>query len=346
MGTDEADRDPGQVTGSVAGDALSLAAARLHAGEPVALATVMETWGSAPVPVGGRLAIFADGTFEGAVSGGCIDGEVITAAEDALLDGRTRALAYGVDDATARSAGLPCGGRIRILLEPLQGANDALYASRLVEERRKRRHVVVAIRLGDGVRALYVEGEDIPDPFAETVARGASAIVTDAHGETFVHVLRPAPRVVIVGATQMAQSLVALARTVGYDAVVVDPRTAFATPRRFPATRLYPEWPQDALPAIGLDSRTAVAVLAHTDHIDDAALITALRSGAGYVGALGSRRNHARRIDRLRKAGLDEGLIARIRAPIGLAIGAKTPAEIALSVIAEIVAVLGGNEAA
>ncbi len=344
MGTSESEHDG--TSDAFVGDTLSLTAARLRAGEPVALATVMETWGSAPVPVGGRLAIFADGTFDGAVSGGCIDGEVIAAAEEALADGRTRALAYGVDDDTARSAGLPCGGKIRILLEPLHGHNDALYVTRLLEERRARRQLVVATRLGDGMRALYVAGEDIPEPFAEPAARGASTVVTDALGETFVQILRPGPRVIVVGATQMAQSLVALIRTVGYDAVVVDPRTAFATPRRFPGTRLVPEWPQDALPAIGLDSRTAVAVLAHTDHIDDAALIAALRGAAGYVGALGSRRNHARRVERLRKAGLEESLIARIRAPIGLAIGARTPAEIALSVIAEIVAVLGGNEAA
>lgn len=325
-------------------DPLGLVAARLAAGESVALATVMETWGSAPVPVGGHLVIFADGSFEGAVSGGCVEAEVIAAADDVLADGRMRTLAFGVDDATACAAGLPCGGRIRVALERLEPAAAGLVELMLAE-RRARRRLVVALRLQDGMRAFYTDGEDMPAAVAAQAAKGTSGIVTDTHGETFVHVQRPAPRIIVVGAAQIAQSLVALARVVGYDVIVVDPRSAFATTSRFPDVRIVPEWPQDALPAIGLDAHTAVAVLAHTEHIDDAALITALRAGAGYVGALGSRRNHANRVARLAKAGLDAESIARIRAPIGLAIGAQTPAEIALSILAEIVAVLGRPEA-
>lgn len=323
-------------------DCLDLAHQHLIAGETVALATVIETWGSAPVPVGGRMAIFADGSFEGAISGGCIEGDVIMEAAEFAPGTDPRVLAYGVDGERARAAGLPCGGRIRVLLEALTAADTGYLAAR-VSAQRERRPLVVATRLADGMRALYGADEDMPAAIAAQAAREQGGVITDALGETFIDVQMPAPRIVIVGATQVAQSLVALARAMGHQTIVVDPRTAFATVSRFPDTRLSLQWPQDALPAIGLDKRTAVAVLAHTDHIDDAALITALQSAAGYVGALGSRRNHARRVARLRQAGVSEALIGRIRAPIGLDIGARTPAEIALAVMAEIVAVLAGR---
>jgi xanthine dehydrogenase accessory factor len=156
----------------------------------------------------------------------------------------------------------------------------------------------------------------------------------------FVEVWNPKPRLLVVGAVHAAQELVPLARAAGYDVVVIDPRTAFSTSARFPDTTLRQDWPDEAVPALAPDRRTAILTLTHDPKIDDPALVAALRSEAFYIGALGSRRTHAKRIERLKEAGFDDAAINRIRGPVGLAIGARTPVEIAISIMAEITAVL------
>jgi xanthine dehydrogenase accessory factor len=156
----------------------------------------------------------------------------------------------------------------------------------------------------------------------------------------FIEVWNPRPRLLVVGAVHTAQELVPLARAAGYDVVVIDPRTAFSTSARFPDTTLRHDWPDEAVPALAPDRRTALLTLTHDPKIDDPALVAALRSEAFYIGALGSRRTHAKRIDRLKEAGFNEAEISRIHGPVGLAIGARTPVEIAISIMAEITAVL------
>jgi xanthine dehydrogenase accessory factor len=158
----------------------------------------------------------------------------------------------------------------------------------------------------------------------------------------FVHALLPPPRIVLIGATHIAQVLAELVRLTGFQALVVDPRTAFAAEQRFPGVQLITEWPQDALPVLKLDPYTAVAALAHVGHIDDEALKLACVSECFYVGALGSRKNHAKRTERLAAAGLTADQIARIASPIGLDLGASTPPEIALAIMAEILRHLRG----
>ena len=159
-------------------------------------------------------------------------------------------------------------------------------------------------------------------------------------GSLFVEVWNPKPRLLVVGAVHTAQELVPLARSAGYDVVVIDPRTAFSTSARFPDTTLRHDWPDEAVPALAPDRRTAILTLTHDPKIDDPALVAALRSEAFYIGALGSRRTHAKRIERLKEAGFDDVTLGRIRGPVGLAIGARTPVEIAISIMAEITAVL------
>jgi len=159
-------------------------------------------------------------------------------------------------------------------------------------------------------------------------------------GTVFVEVWNPRPRLLVIGAVHTAQELVPLARAAGYEVTVIDPRTAFATPARFPNTTILNDWPDDIVPALAPDRRTAILTLTHDPKIDDPALIAALRSDAFYIGALGSRRTHAKRLERLQEAGFDAATLARIRGPVGLAIGARTPVEIALSIMAEITAVL------
>jgi len=174
----------------------------------------------------------------------------------------------------------------------------------------------------------------------QALADDHSGLIETSTGPVFVEVWNPKPRLLIIGAVHIAQSLVPLARMAGYDVTVIDPRTAFGSAARFPDVTLLNDWPDEALPRLAPDRRTAILTLTHDPKIDDPALTLALRSTAFYIGALGSRRTHGKRVERLREAGFDESAINRIRGPVGLAIGARTPAEIAISIMAEITAVL------
>ena len=310
----------------------------------VAVATIVDTWGSAPVPVGGQMVIASDSRFEGSVSGGCVEGEVITEAMELLEEGgKPKALAYGVEDETAWRVGLPCGGRIRVHVQRLEGPVDRSFLDTAVAARSKREALIVDTDLTSGTRRVFARHEaGQADDIARRFLSGQSGIVPGESGERFVQALLPPARVLIVGATHMAQSLAAFVREVGYDVTVIDPRTAFAAPARFPGVTLVTDWPQDALPRLGLDPYTALAALSHVGHIDDEALKLAVASECFYIGALGSRKNHAKRTERLLAAGVSEAQIARIRCPIGLDIGAATPPEIAASVLAEIIRHLRG----
>jgi xanthine dehydrogenase accessory factor len=213
--------------------------------------------------------------------------------------------------------------------------------ARLNAARRERRAAVVVTNLSSGESRLIVEGDDYgSDPsaseIAERLATGASGAAPD--GGAFFTVHLPAIRLVLIGAVHVTQSLAPMASLAGFDTVVVDPRTAFASPERFPGATLLAEWPQDVLPRLGLDRFTAVATLTHVPDIDDPALSAALKAGCFYVGALGSRKSHAKRLDRLRARGFGDAELAALHAPIGLAIGARSPGEIAVSILAEVVA--------
>ena len=311
----------------------------------VALATIVETWGSAPVPVGGQMAIAADGSFAGSVSGGCVEGEVITEAMEALDGGPPRTLAFGVEDETAWRVGLPCGGKIRVFVEPLSGNTGSAYAERLAAARSAREALVVRTRLADGDRQIVTRDKASPgSDLARRFLSGVSNVEANSDGETFVHARLPPARILIIGATHIGQILAEFVRLSGFTPIVVDPRTAFAAEARFPGIELITEWPQDALPKLQLDPYTAVAALAHVGHIDDEALKLACRAECFYIGALGSRKNHAKRTERLLAAGLTQAEIDRIRSPIGLDLGATMPPEIALSVMAEILRHLRGTK--
>ncbi len=312
----------------------------------VALATVVDTWGSAPVPVGGQLAIAADGRFEGSVSGGCIEGEVITEAEEVLSDGRPRTLEFGVADETAWRVGLPCGGQVRVFIERLSKEEGAAYLDRALHADARREALLVRTRLSDAHRELFEKtARDVLPEVAARLRSGESKLLKTPEGEVFLHAMLPPARIVVIGATHIAQVLCELARMSGYGITVVDPRTAFASQERFRGVTLHADWPQDVLPRIGLDPYTAVVVVAHVSHIDDEALKIALKSNCLYIGALGSSRNHAKRRQRLLEAGLTEAEFARIKNPIGVDIGAQTPAEIAVSIMAEVILAVRGAKA-
>jgi len=323
----------------------------LAEGRRVALATVIETWGSAPQPVGSQLAIDGQGNFLGSVSGGCVEGAVIAEAADVLLSAKPKTLQFGVEDGTAWTVGLACGGTIRIFVESLEagrGSDAHGVLHRLVSDIAARRKVALVTELATGARSLAHSpddlGQDLVPALEDAFRRDRSVALEGSAGEIFIKIFSPTTRLVVVGAVHVAQALVPMARALGYDVVIVDPRTAFATEERFGDVRILHDWPDEAFAAIGLDASTAVAVLSHDAKIDNMALISALRSDAFYVGALGSRKTHAKRVESLLQAGVATADIERIHAPIGLDIGAQGAAEIALSIIAEIAAVQRGKD--
>lgn len=308
----------------------------------VALATVVSTWGSSPVPIGGQLVVGPNGQFEGSVSGGCVEAEVITEAADVLTQGRPRLLEFGVAEDVAWKSGLPCGGAISIYLEPLQLHQDASYLDRILTARGARMSLAVLTTLATGERRLFESREPMPAEIASCLHLGESRLLDLGNGQAFLHTLTPPVRLVIIGATHVGQVLAGLATRIGYDVVIVDPRTTFASPERIGGIMTLTDWPEISLKALGLDPRTAVVALTHAAGLDDDALSAALRSDCLYIGALGSKKTHAKRLERLRAAGFVDPELARIRAPVGLAIGAKGPAEIAVSILAEIVKVARG----
>lgn len=327
----------------------------LQNGEEIALATVIQTWGSSPRGVGAKMGITASGKMTGSVSGGCVEGAVVEVGQQVLETRRPQLLHFGVADDTAWEVGLACGGTIDIFVQPLdvelfQQLRDVLETSQTAAN-------VTIIRgpdavLGDGL--VWGEEHTTSGPFDDelldsTVAAARFAlsehksqrlILPGGKIEVFAEVIAPADMLVIVGGVHISIALAKLAKVLGYRTVIVDPRRAFGNPERFAhADQLIQSWPDDALRSLHLSHASAVAVLTHDPKLDDPALLVALPGPAFYVGALGSKTTQAKRRARLLEAGLTEAQLDRLHGPIGLSIGAKTPEEIALSIMAEIVSV-------
>lgn len=312
-------------------DIPEIALAWHRAGRGAVLATVVETWGSAPRQPGSQLVVAGDGAMMGSVSGGCVEGAVVTEAEEALRDGQSRLLTFGVSDETAFAVGLACGGTIRVLVEPVgQGLSEEMLAT-LVAARAARQPLAYTVNLEDWTRRLRATGED-----ALADARLRSDKAGREEDGRFIAPHNPPLRLVVVGAVHIAQPLVQMARACGYDPVLIDPRGAFGSAERFPGEKILEDWPDEALTALHPDARMAVVTLTHDPKLDDPAIRIALRAPVFYLGCLGSTRTHAKRLDRLRAEGFSEAEIARIHAPVGLDIGAKSPAEIAVSIMAQI----------
>ena len=304
----------------------------VDAGRQVALATVVKTWGSAPRPVGAQLVIDGEMAFEGSVSGGCVESAVIFEAVEAMRDGTCRILSFGVSDDSAFEVGLACGGEIEVMVEPVgHGQGPTVEELRaLVAARAARRPVVWEVNTATWARRLLER--DTSDADLEERFRTDRSVREDG---VFRGVHNPPLRLVLVGAVHIAQPLVQMAKLAGYDVVLSDPRDSFASASRFPDETFLEGWPDEALEAFGLDARTAVVTLSHDPKIDTPALQVALGSEAFYIGALGSSRTHAKRVAALGEAGLSADRIARIDGPVGADIGAVSPAEIAVSIMAE-----------
>jgi xanthine dehydrogenase accessory factor len=303
-----------------------------QAGHKLTLAFVIQTWGSSPRQAGSIMLIRDDHHIEGSVSGGCVEGAVIEAALAAQVSGTGKHLDFGVADETAWNVGLSCGGSLAVLVCPIadQGI-DAGTLTRTAAQSRARETVCFALNIHTGKIEPTLP---IPADLTE------SQIYNDTH---FIFIQPPTARLIVVGGVHIAQHLVPMARRIGLDVTLIDPRSAFANEARFIECNIIADWPETALKTMTLDARTAMVTLTHDPKIDDDALIPALYSDLFYIAALGSRRTHEKRVERLSVAGCDATRIARIHAPAGLDIGSKHPADIAISILAELIATRNGT---
>lgn len=315
----------------------------LAQGRPVAEAIIVEATGAAPVPIGGRMIIAGEEDFQGSVSGGCVEADVIAAALDVMATGKPETITFGIADEVAWRSGLPCGSTIRVYIRPLSAHNAALFTDVSAAVSRDRRPRVVATFLEDGSSTAYVQDANLPVEVAAVLQTGISRLIASPSGETFLHALTPPPRIVVIGATHVAQVLQHMATAIGYDIVIIDPRSAFTSETRFGADTAITGWPESKLAGFANDTFTAIVTLTHVGHIDDDALKIALRANCRYIGALGSRKTHAARAARLKAAGFSDAEIERIHAPVGLDIGGRAPGEIAVSILGQIVAAFNGK---
>ncbi len=285
-----------------------------RAGRPSALAVVTKAWGSAPRPQGSLMAINADGDFVGSVSGGCVEGAVVTETLALLRSGGVNSLDFEVSDDDARRTGSVCGGRLTVFVAPVI---DSLLASleALINPQAETGASVLIINLNDGISSVSANANVEPPQFAR--------------------LFTPPLRLLIVGAVHIAQALTTMAAAADYAITIIDPRDGWATAERFPGVAIDKRWPSDAISGLAPDKRTAIVTLSHDSKLDDPALAEAVGGPAFYIGALGNPRTHAARLERLKALGLSDQAAARIHGPIGLRIGAKTPAEIAISILAE-----------
>ncbi len=325
-------------------------------GEQIALATVIETWGSAPRQVGAKLAVTLGGGIAGSVSAGCVENAVIEEALACIRSGQPRLLTFGVSRDTALSVGLTCGGTITVFVEPFT-AYEGIYAS--LKARLDAREPLGVIGVLEGPPEIlnrkllvcadgHTEGDlELPSlrtPMIQAVLDrlpGQPGGLIEPGGlQLFVDIIPRLPRLVIVGAVHIAEFLVPMATLAGFEITLVDPRSAFATPERFPrVAAINKHWPDEALTSLKLDDDSYVVVLAHDAKLDDPALRVALASPARYVGVLGSRRALQDRLIRLREAGLSESQLTRLHAPIGLDLHGRSTVDIAISILAELIQV-------
>jgi len=330
----------------------------LKNGQSVALATVIKTWGSSPRPAGAGMAITDAGEIAGSVSGGCVESAVIETAMQVLRSGQTERLHFGVGDHQAWDVGLSCGGEIDVFIRQFDQKNLDIWKTALS----KTSSVCVALVLAGietylGVDLIIENSDPLLLEFSQETntklieisgterSGGIHQIESPEIKEVFIQKIQPDPELILVGGVHIAIPLASLAKTVGFEVIVIDPRRLFSTADRFPDIKLLStEWPERAFQKINITESSAIVMLTHDPKIDDPALKIALNSPAFYVGALGSRKTHQKRIDRLQNDGLTKSKLDQIHAPVGLDLGGKTPPEIALGIMAEILQIWYGKE--
>jgi xanthine dehydrogenase accessory factor len=346
-----------------------------EAGETFGLATVVRTFRSAPREPGAALAVSSDGEVVGSVSGGCVEGAVYELCGEVIESGQAVLQTYGVSDDDAFAVGLTCGGILDVFVEPINKELFPELGDLAAAVQREEPVAVATVIAGPGTigarRVIYADAgaADPPDAAGSLgagdrldaavdddvrgmLAQGQTAVRRyGAHGErrgdelsVFVNSFAPPPRMFVFGAIDFAAAVARVGKFLGYRVTICDARGVFATPARFPdADEVIVEWPHRYLQGAPVDERTVICVLTHDPKFDVPLLEVALRTPAGYIGAMGSRRTHEDRLDRLRQAGLTDAELARLRSPIGLDLGARTPEETAVSIAAELIQLRWGG---
>ncbi len=326
----------------------------------VALATVVEIYGSAPRGLGAKMAVNQDSLMAGSVSGGCVEGAVVAEAIKVLRKGEPKLLHYGITQDQAISVGLACGGTIEVWVEKLSLEEYDRIEKDLLEDRLVLRVTILTGKAMGESLYIYSDGDQIgkisnsgaaakiqgllPEVLRSQQSIRKAIEVDDEAVEVFFDVLAPSPKLLIVGAVHIAIPLVEYAKILGFHTTVIDPRSAFSNVERFPhVDQLVKEWPQEYLGKYPWDEGTYLVVVSHDDKLDVPALEIACRKPARYIGALGSKKTFANHVRDLKEAGVSDEQIARIHSPIGLDLAARGPEEIALAIIAEMVAVRNGK---
>ncbi|MBL7813853.1 MAG: XdhC family protein [Saprospiraceae bacterium] len=318
-----------------------------------AVATVIQTWGSAPRPVGSTMIVSEDLEMWGSVSGGCVEGAILKAVPNVLKNNKPLRLGFGVTDEEAWAVGLSCGGQIQVFIEPFLGLNEQKKWDILRGGILENRGAVLLTHLNDEQNEhilVLPNGETMGERTSDFLAQNALRAYSERKTQTletpegeqwFVQVFPPKPKLVVVGAAHIAVDLVHLAQYFGFETIVIDPRGIFAEKTQFstPPDQLFVDWPAEVLPDMTLDAYTFAVMLTHDPKIDDQALHILLTSNVAYIGALGSKKTHEKRVKRLIQAGFSDTLIAKIHAPIGVNIQAKSAREIALSIVGELIKV-------
>ena len=323
-------------------------------------AVLIRVFGNGPRPEGATLLVADDGSIAGSVSGGCVEGAAAELVAESRRDGKIRVVRFGISDEQAWGVGLACGSTIDVLVQPTlrpeveaaaRQAAGAAVVTPLPPDAPDQAGGRAPVALAPAPDPLVLDpgaGDGQADPDLAEAARrlaaeGRSATVTAGDRQYFIETFAPAPRIIIFGAVQAAIPLVGMARELGYRTVVADAREAFASPERFPdADEVVVGWPDEVAAKVGLAADDAVVIMSHDPKLDEPAIVEATRAGARYVGAMGSRKTQAGRRERLRAAGLTDADLERLRGPIGLDLGAREPGEMALAILAEIVAARHG----
>ncbi|MEM6628928.1 MAG: XdhC family protein [Bacteroidota bacterium] len=321
-------------------------------GKRIALATVTKTWGSAPRKVGAALAISEDMEMLGSVSGGCVEGAVVKEAMEVLNTGVPKSLSFGVTDENAWEVGLSCGGEVHVFLEPFlteQSEGNLLWEEiqRCISENEG----CVWISKMGGVKSFSSVVQPESKLLGSAIDHSVQSLALEAYGQRksgiiqkedqnyFAHVFPRKSQLLIIGAAHITVDLVDLAQQFGFECIVIDPRGIFSekTQFRVPPDQLFVDWPAEVLPNFTLDAYSYAVLLTHDPKIDDQALHILMDSNVAYIGALGGRKTHKKRVNRLQEAGVEEEKIARIHGPIGMDINAQTAQEIALSILGELI---------
>ena len=303
----------------------------------VAIANVIDTWGSSPRPVGSIMAINSDHEIIGSVSGGCVESFVFGKAIEVIKENKVMTLEFGVSNSKAWEVGLTCGGKIKVFLEKV-AHKDLDLIKKITDVYNKNEVMVIATRLNDGKKDIFNKSSKIQSKSKlkinfDTVKSGIKLFEDQ---DWFLKVFQNNIKIIIIGAVHIAEPLINFANHLAYETFLIDPRSTF-NEKKFDNIKIFKEWPDEALKKIMIDKNTAIVTLTHDPKLDDPALEYSIKTDAFYIGCLGSKKTHNSRILRLKRKGINEQQLKKLNGPVGVRIGAKTPSEIAISIISQII---------